>query len=157
MVTGSKRKVYALGVVTKTKKQVFLIIDDKKPKGKLGRPKKGEQRKKRKCKFNSKTTIKYLYTLKNRFGKFVLFWDKAGFHTSKDVIAYLRRNRDCIRVVSLPTAAPELNPVEECWRQGKGDISGSVIYDTYEDFKKAVMTYYKYRKFNLDVGRYLCH
>ncbi len=121
------------------------------------RKERGVGRKKRKCKFNSKTTLKYLHTLKNKFGKYVLFWDKAGFHTSKDVAAYLKRNKDSIRVGSLPTAAPELNPVEECWRQGKGDISGSVIYETYEDFKKAVATYYRTRRFNLDIRNYLCH
>ncbi len=86
-----------------------------------------------------------------------MIWDKAGFHTDKDVMAYARRNKDCMRIVSLPTAAPELNPVEECWRQGKGDISGNRIYDTYPDFKEAVTKYYRTKKFSLDIGHYLCH
>jgi len=157
-VTGSKKKVYVFGAVTKRKTQIFLTLDDKKVRGTIGRPKKGTKKKKKaKGKFNSKTTRKFLSLLKNRLGKFLLIWDKAGFHTDKDVVAYIKRNRDCIRVVSLPTAAPELNPVEETWRQGKGVISGNKIYDTYEEFRKAVTRYYKTRSFNLDICHYLWH
>lgn len=158
MVTGSKRKVYVFGAVTKKKKQIFLTLDDRKVKGKSGRPKNGEKKKKKmRGKFNHKTTLKFLYLLKNRLGRFLLIWDKAGFHTDNKVMKYIERNKDSIRVISLPTAAPELNPVEECWRQGKGDVSGNKIYDSYEDFHTAVKTYYKNRRFNLNISHYLCH
>lgn len=133
------------------KEQTFLILDDK--------PMKNPDKKAKKktiCKFNWKTTLYFLYLLKNKHGKFVLFWDKAGHHNHKKVKKYLRLHKDSIRVVSFPTAASEVNPVEECWHQTKGTVSGNKAYDTYLIFKGKVTHYFRHKKFNLNIRRYLC-
>jgi transposase len=68
-----------------------------------------------------KSTLFYLRSLKRMHPKFVLFWDKATLHTDWRVEKYLKENESCIRVEHFPTVTPELNPVEECWRQTKGN------------------------------------
>ena len=151
MTTGSKRKLYLFGAVTLKKEQTFLVLDDKRMKNQDKKSKK-----KYICKFNWNTTLRFLYLLKNRHKKFVLIWDKAGHHNHKKVKAYIKENKGCIRVVSFPTAASELNSVEECWHQTKGTISGSQIFDTYEKFKGRVAHYYRHKKFELNIMHYLC-
>ena len=148
VTTGSKRKLYLFGAVSLKKKQTFLVLDDKRMKN----PDKNSK-KKWICKFNWKTTLQFLYLLKTKHKKFVLFWDKAGHHNHKKVKAYLRENKDWIRKVSFPTAASEANPVEECWHQTKGTVK---ICDTYEGFKGKATYYYRHKKFNLNIRNYLC-
>ena len=151
MTTGSKRKLYLFGAVTMKKKQLFLVLDDKRMKN----PDK-KAKKKTIGKFNWKTSLRFLYLLKSRYRKFVLFWDKAGYHKHWRVKKYLRENKDCIKVVSFPTAASKVNPTEECWHQSKGDLVGSKIYDTYIEFNKVVTRYYRHKIFNLNIRNYLC-
>jgi len=42
--------------------------------------------------------------------KVVMFMDKAGWHTSKELI-----KKDNIRILHLPPYSPELNPAEHLW------------------------------------------
>ena len=65
-------------------------------------------------KFNWKISLRFLYLLKSGYGKFVLFWDKAGYHKHWRVKKCLRENKDYIKAVSFPTAASKVNPTEEC-------------------------------------------
>jgi hypothetical protein len=151
MTTGSKRKLYIFGAVSLKGEQTFLVLDDKRMKN----PDKNAK-KKYVCKFNWKTTLLFLYRLKSKHGKFILFWDKAGHHNEKRVKAYIRNNKDWLRVVSFPTAASEANPVEECWHQSKGKLCGQKIPDTYDEFNGKVTYYFRHKKFNLNIRNYLC-
>jgi len=148
VTTGSKRKLYLFGAVSLKKEQTFMVLDDKR----MRNPDK-KAKKKYIGKFNWKTTLGFLYRLKNKHGKFVLFWDKAGNHNHKKVKAYLKENKDWVRKVSFPTAASDVNPVEECWHQTKGAVK---ICDTYERFKGKAIHYYRHKKFNLNIRHYLC-
>lgn len=153
ITTGSKRKLYLFGAVTLKKDQTFRVLDDKR----MRNPDKNAK-KKWICKFNWKTTLDFLYLLDTRYEKYILIWDKAGHHNHKNVKAYIRKNKDRIRVISFPTAASEVNPVEECWHQSKGDIcgKGDKIPDTYDAFNGKVTHYYRHKKFNLNIRHYLC-
>ena len=151
MTTGSKRKLYLFGAVTLKKEQTFLILDDKR----MRNPDK-KAKKKWICKFNWKTTSKFIYLLKSKYGKFVLVWDKAGHHNHKKVKRYIKENKDWLKVISFPTAASEANPVEECWRQSKGTICGKRMPDTYDAFNGKATHYFRHKRFNLDIRNYLC-
>jgi len=95
--------------------------------------------------------------LKRKFKKFVLFIDKATYHKKEArVKKYFRQNKDCIKVRWFPSGFPESNPVEECWNQGEKDILGSMFYDSFSDFEKASVTYFRTRRFKLDLYKYLC-
>ena len=90
-----------------------------------------------------------------KFGKVILFVDRARQHRSKKVQEYLEKNKDCIRLVYLPKGSPEFNAVEECWKQGKYDLLVSKYYPRFTDLKSAIAEYYRTRRFNLDIVRYL--
>lgn len=47
--------------------------------------------------------------------RLLLFWDGLSAHKAKPVIAYLKTQRDWLRVERLPSYAPEINPPEYLW------------------------------------------
>jgi len=102
--------------------------------------------------------LDYIDKLHKRFPKMILYMDKATYHKKEErVRRYLYHHRDTIKVRWFPSGFPEANPVEECWRQGKDDILGSTFHQSFNDFKKATQTYYRTKRFNIDLYKYLCH
>lgn len=109
-------------------------------------------------KCNEDYFIKYCKGLIKKFGKLILFIDRAPWHkTSKKVQQYILSQKKCLKVYWFPSGWPELNPTEECWRQGKnGDDLGRTFQPTFLGFKKAITKYYRTKRFNLNLERYLC-
>jgi transposase len=105
--------------------------------------------------FNSDTFLDYLKQIKKRLGKVILFTDRATQHRSKKVQEYLEENGDSLRIIYLPKGSPQFNAVEECWRQGKYDLLVSRYYPSFTDLKSTVSRYYRTRRFNLDIVKYL--
>ena len=143
LVTGSHAKLLIFGALTLSKKQTFRTLKIKS----------------KKVMFNWKTTLSFLRLLKRKFKKFIIFWDRATPHTDSRVKRYLKANENCIKVVHFPRATPDANPIEECWRQTKGEdeVVANKIYDTFGEFHQSVTSFYKKKRFNLDIGNYLCH
>lgn len=52
-------------------------------------------------------------------GKLILLWDGLRAHQSKATRAFLKTQRQWLRVRRFPPYAPELNPVEYLWSSGK--------------------------------------
>jgi len=89
-------------------------------------------------------------------GKLILFLDRAAQHyRSIKVRKYLEEKKDIIRVEYLPKGSPEFNAIEECWRQGKDDLLVSRYYPKLQNLKKAIAEYYRTKRFNLDIVKYL--
>ena len=61
----------------------------------------------------------HILRIRKKFNKFILFADRAAQHRSKMVEEYLRRNIETIKIEYFHVGSPQLNAVEECWRQGK--------------------------------------
>lgn len=102
--------------------------------------------------------LPYLDELRKKYPRMVLFLDRATYHkTDKEVVAYLRAHRKTLRVRWFPPGFPESNPVEESWKQGKGDVLGSTFYESFDEFKKAVRIFYRTKQFKLNLYNYLCH
>jgi transposase len=131
-VTGSHDKTIIFGVLSNDGKQLFRQYDQ----------------------FNSYSFIRYLDEVKKKFKKFVMFVDRATQHRSKIVKKYLQRNKDIMRIEYLPVGSPEFNAVEECWRQGKYNIL-SDYYPNFQSLKHMIARYYRTRRFNLDIKKYL--
>jgi transposase len=101
--------------------------------------------------------ISYLQELKRKFHKLILFLDRAPPQhcRSQRVKAYIERNSDTMIVEYLPKGSPELSAVEQCWRQGKDDLLVSKYYPRFTNLKAAIMNYYRTKRFNLNIAKYL--
>lgn len=135
LTTGSHRKTCLFGALSLDNRQLFRQYDH----------------------IDGETFITFLKEMKRKFKRFVLFMDKAPWHKkNKRVAEYLEKNKHCIKVVWLPTASPELNPVEECWRQSDKDVLGNKIHSTFREMKAELAKYLRTRRFKLDMIKYLC-
>lgn len=105
-------------------------------------------------KFDSQTLIAYLEVVKKKFNKFVMIVDRATQHRSRLVKEYLQRNKGTIRIEYFPAGSPYLNAVEECWRQGKYNVLSN-YYSDFSNIKQSISQYYRTRRFNLDIKKYL--
>jgi transposase len=94
-VTGSRRQTIVFGCLSLEDKQLFKQYDE----------------------FNSNTFVDYIKHVQKRFGKCIIFVDRATTPCSKITRQYLAQNKDTIRLEYLPVGSPEFNAVEECWRQ----------------------------------------
>ena len=132
-MTGSHQRTCVFGTLTMEGKQLFRQYDL----------------------FDQYTFLDYLKQVRGRLGKVIMFSDRARQHLSKKVLEYLKENKDAIRIVCLPKGSPEFNAVEEYWRQGKYDLLVSKYYPKFTDLKSRISKYYRIRRFNLDVVKYL--
>jgi transposase len=133
IVTGSHQKTCVFGMLTMDRRQLFRQYDM----------------------FNQDTFLDYLKQIKKRLGKVVMFTDRARQHQSNKVKEYLKENKDSVRILYFPKGSPEFNAVEECWRQGKYNLLVSKYYPRFTDLKSSIAKYYRTRRFNLDIVKYL--
>ena len=131
-VTGSHSKTIAFGVLSLDGKQLFRQYE----------------------RFDSHSFIAYLEEARKKFRKFIMIVDRATQHRSRMVKEYLQRNLETIRMEYFPVGSPELNAVEECWRQGKYNILSNCPY-SLSHLKEMISQYYRTRRFNLDTKKYL--
>jgi transposase len=105
-------------------------------------------------KFNGETFLDYLKKLHRHFGKLYLFMDKAKQHYDTDIVTeYLKANRRTLRVRWIPTASPEFNMLEECWREGEKDLCRLPVFPiTNEELKSILADYYRTRRFSKHLG-----
>ncbi|MGH9919590.1 MAG: transposase [Nitrososphaerales archaeon] len=107
--------------------------------------------------FDGPSFLDFLKKLHRRYGQLYLFLDKANqHHHTKIVTDYLRKNRKTLRVRWIPTASPEFDMMEECWRQGEKDLSALAVFPTtLQDLKKFLARYYRTKRFHLDMRNFL--
>lgn len=136
LTTGSHRKIVLFGSIAEDGTQCFRTYPQA----------------------DSDAFLDYLNVLLKKYPRMILFMDKATYHRKeKRVKKFLRKHKDSIKVQWFPSGFPEANPVEECWNQGKNDVLGSTFFDSFGEFEKAVKTYYRTKRFKLDLYKYLCH
>jgi transposase len=132
-VTGSRKRTVVFGSLSfDGKKQLFKQYD----------------------KFDSETFVDYLKQIQKRFGNYIIFVDRATPHCSKITKRFLAENKDTIRLEYFPVGSPEFNAVEECWRQGKYYILSN-YYSNFKNLKNTITRYYKTKRFQLDITKYL--
>ena len=135
LTTGSHRRTCLFGTVSLNGRQLFRQYHT----------------------INGENFLAYTRELKRRFGAFLIFLDKsAPHHRDERVRRWLRKNRNSVKVRWFPTARPELNPVEECWRQVKGIVQANRIYPTFQDMKKETSKTLRTKRFRLNIVEYLC-
>jgi transposase len=134
LVTGSHEKVHSYGFLSESGKRMFTLRD----------------------KLNGEEVIKVLSKFLNKFHRAILIWDKAPWHKkSKKVQTYLKKHRRELKIIWLPTGCPEMNPVEECWNQTKGEVNGGKIHKSLDVMKDELRHFLKYTDFKQNMGKYL--
>lgn len=70
--------------------------------------------------------------------KLCIIWDNARWHKSKELRALLKKGQpfERIHLINFPPYAPDENPEEHVWEEGKEAIANQ-HYDTFDDLKKA--------------------
>lgn len=74
--------------------------------------------------FNSQTTSAHLQSVLDTYpdSPILLLWDRAKWHRGAAVKELLTANPR-LEIIELPTAAPDLNPQEQVWKQTRRKIS----------------------------------
>jgi transposase len=106
--------------------------------------------------FNQYTFLNYLIQMQRKFGKLILFIDRASqHHRSITVREYMEQNKEVLKVIYFPKGSSEFNAIEECWRQGKYDLLVSRYYPKFANFRYTIANYYRTRRFKLYIVKYL--
>jgi transposase len=107
-------------------------------------------------KFNASTFLDYLKHIHRKFPKCYLFLDKAKQHyKSKKVLQYFDKHKKDLVPVYLPTASPEFMVLEEIWHIAKNDLLVVQYHSSFIDFKNKLSQYFRTKRFNLDMRKYL--
>ena len=133
-ITGFHKKMFVFGLVSLDGRQLFRQYSQ----------------------MNASVFLKYLKCLRWKFKKFILFYGGTPWHRTKEINEFFEEYKDCILPIRFPKCSLEFNPLEECCRQGKNDITGSVSPFTFEVFKHNISEYYRTKRFKLDIIKYLC-
>ena len=81
--------------------------------------------------------------------------ERAPWHGPKKVQRYFKKNRGEIKIIWFPRGCPEMNPVEECWRQSKREVNGGRVHKSFETMKKELRRFLRYKEFRQDMVKYL--
>ena len=106
---------------------------------------------------NGKYTIEYIDCLRRELKnkKILIFWDGASYHKSNEMKDYLAKLNNGLTSENWPVTlelfapnAPEQNPVEDIWLQGKDYLRKMFAENkTFAKVKQSFRNYYQNRKF----------
>ncbi len=106
-------------------------------------------------KFDQYCFLDYLKELHRKFGKILVYADRAPQHyKSKIVKEHVDENNDVI-LEWLPKDSPQFNAVEECWKQEKYDLMVSQYQPSLSNLKESIAKYYRTKRFKLDILKYM--
>lgn len=71
--------------------------------------------------------------------KIYLICDNAPYNRNKELIKWVYGQR--IELVYLPTYSPNLNLIERLWRLLRAEAINSIYYQTYQEFKEAIVKF----------------
>ncbi|MCK5176630.1 MAG: IS630 family transposase [Candidatus Aenigmarchaeota archaeon] len=90
----------------------------------------------------SQNTVSFIDSLKqfkeDIDSKILLFIDKAPWHTSKDAKAYFEENKKWLEIIYFPTAAPDRNPTEFCWKRTRELFTSLISFDSIEQMTEGL-------------------
>ena len=101
-------------------------------------------------------TVAFFERLRKIYKKIIFIVDKARWHTANVVQQFVDKNSENIKIFFFPTTSPDLNPVEECWRETRGDVTANKAYGTMEKLKCGLKQHWNRQKFKHNIINYLC-
>lgn len=84
--------------------------------------------------------------------KLCIIWDNASFHKGKEIKKALVQGGllERVHLIAMPPYAPDENPIEHVWRDGKGAIA-NVQYDTLAEVVELFENHIKSKKFKYQI------
>ena len=89
-------------------------------------------------KLNSQKFLPFIRRLKKHFKKLCIVIDNARWHLTKDIMKFIKEQK--IRMIRLLPYRPELNPIEQYWKNIKEWLGLKPIFnkpDLIKELKKA--------------------
>jgi len=90
--------------------------------------------------------------LRMKYPKMFLLLDKASWNKNEFVMSWLKENK--IEYMFFPTGASDLNPVEECWRQTRDNVT-YVSHNSEKELWESLDNYWKDQPFSHNLFNYL--
>lgn len=86
----------------------------------------------------------------------LLIWDNAPWHKSKEVREWLSNTKHAIRLLSFPPYAPDLNPQEHVWKDGRSHVTHNKYIENIDTSTDEFVTYlnktcFRYDFFGLNI------
>lgn len=100
-------------------------------------------------------TIAFLERLRKIYKKVIFLLDNARWHTAKKVEEYVAKFEGDVQLVFFPKTSPDVNPVEECWRQTRNDVTGNCAFSNTQHLKKRLRNQWNRQKFKHKSINYL--
>ena len=90
-------------------------------------------------KINAKKYLPFLKKIKKHCSKMCIIVDNARWHLTKEIMNFVKNNG--IKMIRLLTYSPELNPIEQYWKNVKRHLGTKPIFDKVQlltELKKAL-------------------
>lgn len=87
------------------------------------------------------------------YSRMFLILDKATWNKNNLITSYLQRHN--IDYMFFPTGASDLNPVEECWRQTRENVTANTSHNSEQHLFTSLTAYWKKQPFKLNPLNYL--
>ena len=99
------------------------------------------------------TILENMKLLHRRFPKMFLLLDKATWNKNHLVMNYLEQHN--IEYMFFPTGASDINPVEECWKQTRDNITANTSHNSEQHLLADLSNYWNKQPFHHKVLNYL--
>lgn len=78
-------------------------------------------------KINSKKFLAFIKRLKKNVKKLCIVTDNGRWHLTKEVFSFV--NEKNIVMIRIPPYSPEVNPIEQYWKNNKGYLATKAYFD----------------------------
>jgi transposase len=78
-------------------------------------------------KINSKKFLAFVKRLKKNVRKLCIITDNGRWHLTKEVLFFVKKNK--IVMIRIPPYSPEVNPIEQYWKNNKGYLATKAYFD----------------------------
>lgn len=98
---------------------------------------------------NMYITVEVLKKLRKKFPRktIFIFWDQAGWHKGSEVMKYIEKSKGKIKVHYFPAGAPELNPQEHVWKDGRSNITHNKFIEDIDEATGQFVNFLNTKKF----------
>jgi transposase len=105
---------------------------------------------------DSQAFIGFLEQLLEEYHEIFLILDNASIHKSKKVRQFVEEKSSRLELFYLPPYCPEMNAVEECWRQVRHNLTDNKLFLDIEGLKANLSEFFGEHKFTHNLFSYLC-